>query len=172
VAEGFIGDAVLGVFGVPAVHDDDAVRAIRAAVAIRDSAGRLGRSLSLPFPMRVRVGVNTGHVAVGTATDRNIVIGVEVNIGARLQQAAEPGEILVGETSVQLARTMVDFGAASDVRAKVRAGADRPAVECGPARSRDRARPQVTAGAGRVLSGHADAGVGSRQRACDAAEGP
>ncbi len=88
-AESFIGDAVLTVFGVPTSHDDDAVRAIRAALSVVDRAPQLGRELGLPFPMEVHVGINTGLVAVGTAADRGIVIGGEVNIGARLQQAAE-----------------------------------------------------------------------------------
>jgi tetratricopeptide (TPR) repeat protein len=110
VAEGFIGDAVLGVFGIPVARDDDAVRAIRAASSSRDRAEHLGKQLGLPLPMRVRIGVNTGPVAVGAATDRNIVIGAEVNAGARLQQAAEPGEILAGATTVQLARGLVEFG--------------------------------------------------------------
>ncbi|HTG47905.1 MAG TPA: AAA family ATPase [Actinomycetota bacterium] len=118
VTEGFIGDAVLGVFGIPAARDDDAVRGIRAAVAVRDRAERLGRDLALPMPMHVRIGVNTGAVAVGTATDRNIVIGAEVNIGARLQQAASPDEILAGATTVQLAAGAVEFGTPREVRAK------------------------------------------------------
>jgi class 3 adenylate cyclase/tetratricopeptide (TPR) repeat protein len=117
-AESFIGDAVLGVFGVPVSRDDDAVRAIRAAVAIRDRAGRLGRDLGLPVPMRVRIGVNTGRVVVGSATDRNIVIGAEVNVGARLQQAAAPDEVLVGETTVQLAEGAVGFGERRQIAAK------------------------------------------------------
>ncbi len=66
---------MLGVFGCPVAHDDDAVRAIRRRSRVRDRAERLGRELGLPAPMRVRVGVNTGPVAVGTATDRNIVFG-------------------------------------------------------------------------------------------------
>jgi class 3 adenylate cyclase/tetratricopeptide (TPR) repeat protein len=109
-AESFIGDAVLGVFGIPVAHDDDAVRAIRAALAIVERSGRLGKELGLPMPMRVRIGVNTGPVAVGTATDRNLVIGSEVNVGARLQQGAEPGEVLVGPTTRELARDSVEFG--------------------------------------------------------------
>ena len=118
VAEGFIGDAVLGVFGIPVARDDDAVRAIRAAWSVRERAERLGKQLDLPFQMQVRIGVNTGPVAVGSATDRNIVIGAEVNTGARLQQAAEPGEILAGETTVQLARGLVEFGDAREIPAK------------------------------------------------------
>jgi class 3 adenylate cyclase/tetratricopeptide (TPR) repeat protein len=118
VVEGFIGDAVLGVFGLPAARDDDAVRAIRAALAVRDRAGRLGRQLDLPLTMQVRIGVRTGQVAVGTAADRNIVIGAEVNIGARLQQAAVPGEILVGGVTHQLARAAVEFGEPREIVAK------------------------------------------------------
>jgi class 3 adenylate cyclase/tetratricopeptide (TPR) repeat protein len=118
VAEGFIGDAVLGVFGVPAARTDDAVRAIRAALDIRAGAERLGRELGLARPMQVRIGVNTGAVAVGTATDRNIVIGAEVNVGARLQQAAAPGEILAGATTVLLARDAVEFGELRELAAK------------------------------------------------------
>ena len=95
-AESFIGDAVLAVFGVPTSHDDDAVRAIRAALSVVNRAPQLGRELGLPTPMQVHAGINTGLVAVGTAADRGIVIGGEVNIGARLQQAAAPDEVLGG----------------------------------------------------------------------------
>ena len=59
-AESFIGDAVLAVFGVPTSHDDDAVRAIRAALSVVDRAPELGRELGLPTPMQVHVGINTG----------------------------------------------------------------------------------------------------------------
>ena len=117
-AEGFIGDAVLGVFGVPTLHDDDAQRGIRAALAVVDRTARLQARLGLPMPMEVRIGVNTGRVAVGTATDRNLVIGAEVNIGARLQQAAAPGEILVGETTHQLTAGSVEYGPMRSIEAK------------------------------------------------------
>jgi class 3 adenylate cyclase/tetratricopeptide (TPR) repeat protein len=109
-AEAFIGDAVMCVFGVPTSHDDDAVRAIRAALAVVERAPRLGREMVLPVPMQVHVGVNTGQVAVGTAADRGIVIGAEVNLGARLQAAARAGEILVGSTTSQLVRDAVELG--------------------------------------------------------------
>ena len=68
--------------------------------------------------MQVRVGVNTGQVAVGTAMDRNLVIGAEVNVGARLQQAAEPDEILVGATTHQLTASSVVFGPGRTIDAK------------------------------------------------------
>lgn len=109
-AESFIGDAVLAVFGVPTSHDDDGVRAIRAALSVVNRAPQLGRELGLPTPMHVHVGINTGLVAVGTAADRGIVIGGEVNIGARLQQAAGTGEVLVGPTTHQLVKDAVEFG--------------------------------------------------------------
>ena len=117
-AEAFIGDAVLGVFGTPLVHADDALRGIRAALAIVQRAERLGPRLGLPLPLRVRVGVNTGQVAVGTAADRNLVIGAEVNVGARLQQAAAPGEILAGDTTHLLTGTSVEFGPMRLIEAK------------------------------------------------------
>ncbi len=117
-AENYIGDAVLGVFGVPLAHDDDAVRAIRAGLAIVARAERLGAELGLPRRIRVRVGINTGPVAVGTSEDRNIVLGAEVNLAARLQQAAEPGEVLVGETTHQLAANDVVFGPERRIAAK------------------------------------------------------
>jgi len=109
-AEAFIGDAVMCVFGVPTSHEDDAVRAIRAALAVVERTSRLGTELGLPVPMQVHVGVNTGQVAVGTAADRGIVIGAEVNLGARLQAAAGAGEILVGSTTSQLVRDAVELG--------------------------------------------------------------
>ena len=118
VAEGFIGDAVLVVFGIPLARDDDAIRAIRTALEIRSRAGELALELGLREPVRVRIGVRTGQVAVGTALDRSIVIGAEVNLGARLQQAAAPSEILVGESTVQLSREAVAFGEPRRIEAK------------------------------------------------------
>jgi class 3 adenylate cyclase/tetratricopeptide (TPR) repeat protein len=109
-AESFIGDAVMAVFGVPTSHDDDGVRAIRAALSVVNRAPQLGRELGLPTPLHVHGGINTGLVAVGTAADRGIVIGGGVNIGARLQQAAVPGEVLVGPTTHQLVKDAVEFG--------------------------------------------------------------
>jgi class 3 adenylate cyclase/tetratricopeptide (TPR) repeat protein len=118
VAEGFIGDAVLVVFGIPAAREDDAVRAIRTALEIRSHAEDLAAELGLPTPVRVRIGVRTGQVAVGTAYDRNIVIGAEVNLGARLQQAAAPGEVLAGDSTVQLTAESVAYGEPRAIEAK------------------------------------------------------
>jgi class 3 adenylate cyclase/tetratricopeptide (TPR) repeat protein len=118
-AYNFAGDAVVGVFGIPQAHDDDAVRAIRAGLSIAERIGRVGERLKLPVPLRCRVGVNTGPVAIGSeAAERGLLFGAVVNAAARLQQAAEPAGVLVGETTWMLARDLVEFGERVDVEAK------------------------------------------------------
>jgi class 3 adenylate cyclase/tetratricopeptide (TPR) repeat protein len=96
--EKFIGDAVMAVFGVPAVHEDDALRAVRAAAEMRDAFAALG--------VRGRIGVNTGEVVVGTA--ERLATGDAVNVAARLQQAADPDQVLFGESTFDLVRGAVD----------------------------------------------------------------
>src|SRR4051794_10042428 len=83
--EKFIGDAVMAVFGVPMVHEDDALRAVRAALDMRAALPELG--------IQARFGIATGEVVVGTA--ERLATGDVVNVAARLQQAAAPGEILI-----------------------------------------------------------------------------
>src|SRR5256714_3422789 len=100
--EKFAGDAVLAVFGIPQAHEDDPERAVRAALAVRDSFvsftervhGRHGADVGL------RIGVNTGEVVAGreaAARGELMVSGDAVNVAARLQQHASPGEVLVGQ---------------------------------------------------------------------------
>src|SRR5438067_2192727 len=92
--EKFIGDAVMAVFGVPVVREDDALRAVRVAKEMRTALGELG--------LEGRIGVNTGEVVTGTP--ERLVAGDAVNVAARLQQAASPGQILLGsETHVLVA---------------------------------------------------------------------
>src|SRR5437763_13921360 len=118
-AEKFVGDAVMAVFGLPHAHTDDALRAVRAGLIIRDRTERLGEVLGLPVKLQVRVGVNSGAVSVGPGTgDQPLVVGAGVNLAARLQQAAEPGEVLAGETTVQLTRQFVRFGERRPISAK------------------------------------------------------
>src|SRR6266496_2791185 len=93
--EKFIGDAVMAVFGVPVAHEDDALRACRAAVEMRDSLPELG--------VQARIGVNTGEVVTGT--QERLATGDAVNVAARLEQAAAPGEILIGEETLRLIST-------------------------------------------------------------------
>ncbi len=98
--EKFIGDAVMAVFGVPVAHEDDALRACRAAVEMRDALPELGIS--------GRVGVNTGEVVTGT--EERLATGDAVNVAARLEQAAQPGEVLVGRETLRLVRPAVEVG--------------------------------------------------------------
>ena len=118
-AENFAGDAVVGVLGIPHAHDDDALRAIRAGLAIVERVGRVGGSLALPVPLRCRVGVNTGSVAIGSeAAERGLLFGAVVNAAARLEQAAESGAVLVGETTRLLTEDSVEYGERREVEAK------------------------------------------------------
>src|SRR6187549_1206114 len=96
--EKFIGDAVMAVFGVPQVHEDDALRACRAAIEMRDALPELG--------VEARIGVNTGEVVTGT--EERLATGDAVNVAARLEQAAQPGEILIGAETLALVREGVD----------------------------------------------------------------
>src|SRR6266536_568229 len=98
--EKFIGDAVMAVFGVPVAHEDDALRACRAAVEMRDALPELG--------VQARIGVNTGEVVTGT--QERLATGDAVNVAARLEQAAAPGEILIGEETLRLISTGVEVG--------------------------------------------------------------
>ena len=98
--EKFIGDAVMAVFGVPQAHEDDALRAVRAAVEMRDALAELNLEFARDWGVTVaiRVGVNTGEVMAGTPSgDQSLAVGDAVNLAARLEQTAEPGQILIGE---------------------------------------------------------------------------
>ena len=92
--EKFIGDAVMAVFGVPVLHEDDALRALRAALEMRDAFPELG--------IQGRIGITTGEVVTGT--EERLATGDAVNVAARLEQAAEPGEILIGDETYRLTR--------------------------------------------------------------------
>jgi class 3 adenylate cyclase/tetratricopeptide (TPR) repeat protein len=96
--EKFIGDAVMAVFGIPVVHEDDALRAVRAAGEMREAL----RSLEL----EARIGINTGEVVAGGG--ETLVAGDAVNVAARLEQAAQPGEVLIGAETYGLVRDAVE----------------------------------------------------------------
>ena len=96
--EKFIGDAVMAVFGVPVAHEDDALRAIRAAWEMRTAVPALG--------LRARIGVNTGEVVAGRGD--SLVTGDAVNLAARLEQAADAGEVLIGAETQRLVRDAVE----------------------------------------------------------------
>jgi class 3 adenylate cyclase len=98
MVEKFIGDAVMAVFGVPQVHEDDALRAVRAALEMRKALPGLG--------IEARIGLNTGEVVTGT--EERLATGDAVNVAARLEQAAKAGEILIGPETLRLVRDSAD----------------------------------------------------------------
>jgi DNA-binding SARP family transcriptional activator len=106
--EKFIGDEVMAVFGVPVAHEDDALRAVRAASLMQESLTALNDVLDRERGVRIamRIGVNTGEViAAGDASiDDTFVTGDAVNIGKRLEHAADDGDILIGEQTHRLVR--------------------------------------------------------------------
>ncbi|MFL5934283.1 MAG: AAA family ATPase [Gaiellaceae bacterium] len=105
--EKFIGDAVMAVFGVPTVHEDDALRAVRAADELRGGLDELNDELEQGYGTRLelRMGVNTGEVVTGT--EERLATGDAVNVAARLEQAAQPGEVLLGDETFRLVRDAV-----------------------------------------------------------------
>ncbi len=105
--EKFIGDAVMAVFGVPMLHEDDALRAVRAAAGLREALTELNKELMQDYAtsVTVRMGVNTGQVVTGT--EERLATGDAVNLAARLEQAAAPGEIVIGPETWRLVRAAV-----------------------------------------------------------------
>jgi class 3 adenylate cyclase/tetratricopeptide (TPR) repeat protein len=107
VVEKFIGDAVMAVFGIPEVHEDDALRAVRAAVELRKRIMRLGNVLEAQIGTRpvIRTGITTGEVVTtGIASGDRLVTGDAVATAKRLEEAAAPGEIAIGEITAALVR--------------------------------------------------------------------
>src|SRR5207245_10874130 len=104
----FTGDAVMPVFGIPAAHEDDALRAARAAVELRAALVPLNAELAEAYGTRLelRTGLNTGEVVTGT--EERLATGDAVNVAARLEQQASPGEILIGERPHRLVRDFVE----------------------------------------------------------------
>ncbi len=112
--EKFIGDAVFAVFGIPHVGEDDAVRAVEAAVAMRGSIAKLNVELTQRWAVeiQIRAGLSTGEIVVGSeATLDRMVMGDVANVAARLQASAGPGEIVVADSTARLVRGVVDLEA-------------------------------------------------------------
>jgi class 3 adenylate cyclase/tetratricopeptide (TPR) repeat protein len=109
--EKFIGDAVMAVFGVPVLHEEDALRAVRSAIEMREALVDLNEKLEARWGVRlqIRTGINTGEVVAGDpAAGESMVVGDAVNVAARLEQAAALGEILIGASTHRLARDAVE----------------------------------------------------------------
>src|SRR2546421_10860287 len=113
----------MAVFGLPHVHEDDALRAVRAGLAIREAVHRLSDALALTGDgspgLEVRIGVESGEAAVGRSpTGQLLVTGPVVNIAARLQAAAQVGQVLVGRTTHLLTAANVAYGRRRRLRPK------------------------------------------------------
>jgi class 3 adenylate cyclase len=124
--EKFIGDAVMAVFGIPQLHEDDALRAVRAAAEMRGRLADLNEELERDWGVQiaVRTGVNTGEVVAGDAAQgQSFATGDAVNVAARLEQAASPGEILIGDATRRLLREAVRVEAVGPLALKGKADA-------------------------------------------------
>jgi class 3 adenylate cyclase/tetratricopeptide (TPR) repeat protein len=117
--EKFVGDAVMAVFGLPQAHEDDALRAVRAALEMQGALGRLNASLAgrdVP-ELRIRIGINTGEVVTGDGV-ATLATGDAVNTAKRLEEAAGGGDILIGSVTERLVRHATRLEAVSPVEAK------------------------------------------------------
>src|SRR5215471_12568294 len=108
--EKYIGDAIMAVFGLPTLHEDDALRAVRAAFDMSRALKSVNVRLQATWGVALenRTGVNTGQVVAGDAAMRQrLATGDAVNVAARLEQAAPAGEVLIGETTFALVKDAV-----------------------------------------------------------------
>ncbi len=105
----YIGDNVMALFGAPVAHEDDAERAVRAALRMQESMEEINEWLPGDTALALRVGVNTGEVMAGAVGDRYTVTGDTVNVASRLQSAGRPGTVTVGERTVQATRQAVGY---------------------------------------------------------------
>jgi class 3 adenylate cyclase/tetratricopeptide (TPR) repeat protein len=120
VVEKFIGDAVMALWGAPVAQEDDAERAVRAALDLVDMVPVLGRESGVE--LQIRAGVLTGEAAVAMDADgQGMVTGDMVNTAARLQSAAPPGGVLVGEATRMAAEPAIAFASAGDQELKGKA---------------------------------------------------
>ena len=118
-----LGDGVLAFFGAPITHEDDPIRAVRAALDIQASVEEYGRELAGTIDdFQMRIGINTGNVVVGEiGTDKHVeylAIGDVVNVAARLQSAAEPGKVVVSEACAKLVSAEFDLKDLGEIKVK------------------------------------------------------
>ena len=107
----YIGDNVMGVFGAPIAHEDDPERAVRAGLAMQAAMGEVNERISTDVgaSFELRVGINSGEVLAGRVGDGYTVIGDPVNVAARLQAAARPGTVVVGEITHRLTAAAIEY---------------------------------------------------------------
>ncbi|MDQ3985129.1 MAG: AAA family ATPase [Actinomycetota bacterium] len=105
----FIGDAVMAVFGIPQIHEDDALRAARAAWDMQEAIPALSEEMKRRWglSLSMKIGMNTGVVSGDATAGRSMVLGDAVNVAARLEKLAQPGDILIGEDTCRMARDAI-----------------------------------------------------------------
>ena len=149
--EKFIGDAVMAVFGTPVAHEDDAERAVRAGLHILAAISELNDART-GLDLEVRIGVATGEglVRLGARPElgQGIVVGDVVNIAARLQTAAPPGGVVVGELTYRLTADDFDYRSLAPVTVK---GKAEPLAVWQAAGTRARIAAEVLAGPGHLV---------------------
>jgi class 3 adenylate cyclase/tetratricopeptide (TPR) repeat protein len=119
--ERYVGDALMAVFGIPVAHEDDALRAVRTALDMRDEVAELHEELhgARGVELAVRIGLNTGEVVTGAAVaGGSFTTGDAVNVAARLEQAAQPGEILLGRDTHRLVAHAIEAEAVEPLTVK------------------------------------------------------
>ncbi|MDP9066969.1 MAG: AAA family ATPase [Actinomycetota bacterium] len=111
--EKFVGDGVKASFGLVRAHEDDALRAVRAAVEMREALARLNEEVLIHYnvALSARTGINTGEVLTPELDEEAFAVGDPINVAARLEQAALPGQILMGESTYRLVRDAVEVEA-------------------------------------------------------------
>lgn len=192
----YVGDEIMAVFGAPLAHEDDAVRAVSAAVAMHQAMAALNRSLITQPAARLalRIGINTGEVVAGVLAGQfqaaYTVVGDTVNTAKRLQSAAQPGDIIVGESTRQATARFFEYEPAGAVTAKGKAtplrtyrflrpadaltsDAARQRALVGRARERDSvvaAVQRLKAGGGGVVGIVGDPGIGKTRLLTEARE--
>src|SRR3954469_1933941 len=122
--EKYMGDAVMAVFGVPVVHEDDALRAARAALEMQGALDELNDDLAERWDVRLQThtGLNTGVVIVGSGTSGDeFTYGDTVNVAQRLESSAAPGEILVGSVTARLLDGVAELSSIAPLRLKGKA---------------------------------------------------
>jgi class 3 adenylate cyclase/tetratricopeptide (TPR) repeat protein len=117
----YIGDNVMAIFGAPVAHEDDAERAVRAGLGMQAAMAEVNDGLPDGSHFALRVGVNTGEVLAGAVGDAYTVVGDTVNVASRLQSAARPGSVTVGERTMRSTDAAVEYTALEPLELKGKA---------------------------------------------------
>jgi class 3 adenylate cyclase len=116
-----LGDGILALFGAPVAHEDDAERAVRSALRMQETIDRYVEEESPAHPLKLRIGINTGEVLVGTLAGTDYTaMGDVVNTASRLQAESPPGGVLVGEATYALTNDVIEYGPPTELQPRGR----------------------------------------------------